>query len=205
MKLRHSSLRLRAVLELRLKLWRFSSRLMMALIALSFISGAALAAFAMGSFTNTYNEAGAQYTPNPPTGLSFANAGANLAGLTSPSSATICTSTDSSSSSSPGNLASGTTTFGCINSVATTGYLVSDTIEYATVTWSTSTPVSTTYEVSVFFGGATSSPMNIFVKTPSTLSSSASEILTFDLTSMGLTSVTSVTVLVHQCAGSTCP
>ncbi|HEV2226696.1 MAG TPA: hypothetical protein VGR56_07835 [Nitrososphaerales archaeon] len=174
-------------------------------VALSFISGVALAAFALGSFAATYNEAGAAYTPSPPTGVSFTNAGANLATLTSPSSATKCTSTDASTSSSPGSLTSGSTTFGCLNSVAITGYIVSDTIEYATVAWSTSAPVSTTYEVSVYFGGATLSPVNIFVKTPATISSTASEIITFDLTSGGATPVTSVTVIVHQCAGSTCP
>ncbi|HEV2138335.1 MAG TPA: hypothetical protein VGR53_05805 [Nitrososphaerales archaeon] len=174
-------------------------------IALSFISGVALAAFTLGSFTATYNEAGAAYTPSPPTGVSFTNAGSNLAALTSPSSATKCTSTDASTSSSPGSLVSGSTTFGCVNSVAITGYLVSDTIEYATVAWSTSAPVGTTYEVSVYFGGATSSPVNIFVKTPATMPSTASEIITFDLTSGGVTSVTSVTVIVHQCPGSTCP
>ncbi len=184
---------------------RFTFRVMGVLIALSFISGVALAAFTLGSFTATYNEAGAAYTPSPPTGVSFTNAGANLAALTSPSSATKCTSTDASTSLSPGSLVSGSTTFGCLNSVAVTGYLGSDTVEYATVAWSTSAPVSTTYEVSVFFGGATSSPVNIFVKTPATLSSTASEIITFDLTSGGVASVTSVSVIVHQCTGSTCP
>ena len=185
--------------------WHFTLRVIGLLIALSFISGVALATFALGSFTATYNEAGAAYAPNPPTGVSFSNAGTNLASLTSPSSATMCTSTDASTSSSPGSLVSGSTTFGCLNSVAITGHLASDMIEYATVAWSTGAPVSTTYEVSVYFGGATSSPVNIFVKTPAALSSTASEIITFDLTSGGVAAVTSVTVIVHQCAGSTCP
>ena len=185
--------------------WKLPLRIVALFIAISFIGGVVLAAFTLGSFTNTYNEGGATYAPNPPTGVTFTSAGANLATLTSPSSATKCTATDSSTSSSPVSLVSGSTVFGCLNSVATTGYLAADTIEYATVTWSTSAPVSTTYEVSVYFGGATSSPVNVFVKTPATLSSSASAIVTFDLTSGSVSSVTSVDVLVHQCAGATCP
>ncbi len=185
--------------------WRTPFRTLVLFLALSFFVGYALAALTLGSFTNTYNEGGATYAPNPPTGVSFTSAGSSLASLTSPSSATKCTATDSSSSGSPGTLVSGVNFWVCLNSVVTTGYLASDSIYQATITWSTSAPTSTTYELSVYFGGATSSPVNAFVKTPATLSSSATAMVTFDLTSGGITSVTSVDVLVHQCVGSTCP
>lgn len=176
-----------------------------ALLVVTFCVGYAFAAFTLGSFTSTFNEGGATYAPSPPAGVSFTSAGSSLASLTSPSSATKCTTTDSSASTTPGSLVSGGNFWVCVNSVATTGYLASDTIYQSTITWSTTATASTTYELSVYFGGATSSPVNAYVRTPATLSSSATAMVTFDLTAGSVTSVTSVDVLVHQCAGSTCP
>jgi hypothetical protein len=175
------------------------------LVGAGFLGYAFGTAFSIGSFSSTYNQSQASLSPSGPTGVTFTSANAQLASLTSPAATGQCTATDSSTSSSPDALTAGSTTFVCLNHIAATGYAGTDTIEQATITWGTTASVSSTYELSIYIGGATSNPVRAYVGTPSSLLSSASAMITFDLTSGAITSVTSLTVIVSQCSGSTCP
>jgi hypothetical protein len=71
------------------------------LVAASALTGYSFAAFTIGSFSNTFNQGGANLNPSPPTGVTFTSANAQLAASTSPASTGKCTSTDASTSSAP--------------------------------------------------------------------------------------------------------
>ncbi|MEM0287634.1 MAG: hypothetical protein QXG05_05660 [Nitrososphaerota archaeon] len=175
-------------------------------VALSFTAGVAVAEFTIGSFTHTFNQAGSQLAPSPPPGVSFTSAGSNLAALTSPSSWGACTSTHHSIWRAPLSLTSGGNVFVCLNSVSG-GYPAFDTIYQVTINWSTSAPANTIYELSIYYGGATSNPVQAYVKTPASASftSSATAMITFDMSSASVSSISSVDVIVSQCSGTTCP
>ena len=183
---------------------RVSSLVVVSVIILfAFAGGYVFAAFNIGSFNTTFNQALSNDVPNAPTGVTFTSADVQVASLTIPVSTGICTSTDSSTATAPDALAAASI-FVCLNSV-TSGYASTDSIQTITITWGPTAPVSTTYELTIYIGGATLSSVKAYVKTPSTLSTAASAMIAFDLTSGLVTSVSSLSVLVSQCSGTTCP
>ena len=172
---------------------------------LSMVGGFALASFTLGGFSNAPLQSGSNNTPNPPTGVSFTSSYAQLASLTSPAATGKCTATDSSTSTVTDAMVSGSTIFVCLNSVGGTGFLAPDTIEQATIAWSTAASASTVFELAIYFGGLTTSPVQAFVTTPATILATSSVLIAYDMTAGGKTSVSSVSVIVSQCTGTTCP
>jgi hypothetical protein len=175
------------------------------LMVLSRLAGYAYADYTIGQFTTTYNQGAGSLNPTAPTGVTFTSANTAFASQTNPVTTGSCTSADSSTPTSPDLLSISSTIVVCLNARATTGYLATDEISQVTLTWGTTAPTSTTYELAIYFGGATAAPVKAYVKTPSTLSASAPAMITFDLTAAGVIDVSSMSVIVSQCSGSTCP
>ena len=175
------------------------------IVIVAFSGGFAYAAFNLGSFSTTYNQGLSSEAPNPPAGVTFTSALVQMASFTTPATTSQCKTTDASSRTSPDALTNGTTSFVCLNSVASTGYASSDSIESVILTWGSAASANTVFELTAFIGGATGTPVKAFVETPASITTNASAMVTFDLVSGGVTSVTSVSVLVSQCTSTSCP
>ncbi len=183
--------------------------------ALAMVAGFALASFSVVGFVTTFPQGGASAIPTVPAGVSPTSVVAIVATGGSVPSAGSCTATDASTAGAPDALVQAGNTIVCLNSIPITGYLGGDNVETITFTWSCTAfvasctagaPASTIYELSIFIGGATPGGAKAFVRSPAwTAAASAQGVIAFDLTTAGVTSVSSVNVIVSQCSGATCP
>ena len=178
---------------------------------LAMVGGFALASFSIGSFTNAPGQSGAGGTVGVATGVSFTSAQAVLASATSVPAVGGCLAADASAANTPDPLTYAASPGGnlpvCVNGVALTGFGAGDTLYTWTIAWSSSAPLSTTYEVAVYISATHTVQTSYFVKTPSTITSGdvANAVLGLDMTAASDTAVNSYSVIVSQCAGSTCP
>jgi hypothetical protein len=180
---------------------------------LAMVGGFALASFTIGNFTNAPGQSGAGGTVGVATGVTFTSAQAISASSTSVpvAGASGCIAVDSSSALLPDSLTYGASPGSnlpiCVNAVASTGFTTGDTLYTWTITWSSSAPVSTTYEIAIYISATHDVQTSYFVKTPSSITSGdiANAVLGLDMTVASDTAVNSYSVIVSQCAGSTCP
>ena len=165
------------------------------------VSGAALATFTIGSFTNTFNQSAATLAPaGAPTGVTLTDSIATIAAQALGGSLSgDCASTNLGTAGSPTSLTTSIYNIECLNAPNTIA--AGDFVWEALVTMSTSTATSTTFAIQEAIGTTT---FTAFVKTPATISATTYVEMDYDLTYASVTSVSLVNVQVTQCSGSTC-
>jgi len=169
--------------------------------ALALLGGFAFGAITVGGFGSVPRQATAtSLAPIPPAGVGFPLAEAKLASATSSPPTGSCTTANLGTRSSPELLTSGTNLTLCLTTPAA-GFAVGDLLYILDVSFNTSAPTSTVFEVQAFLSVAPTANDIVatgFIETSTTISATEVACLAADLTQAGDSSVVGFTVIVTQ-------
>lgn len=174
--------------------------LIAAAAAAAIFSGYAAGAFVINSFQSIPAQSSAWGAPQPPPGVTYPLAQAEIVNATTVPAAGACLTLHYGNLSSPIALTNGTVTPICLTSAAT-GFAMGDLMYTFEVSWSHSALVSTTFQIQVAVDvvpAANDITVTTYVATSATIVNSESAVYALDMTEAGDTSVVSMTVLVTQ-------
>lgn len=169
--------------------------------AITLVAGLTVGALTLGSFSFTPHQAGAAgVPPSPPDGVSFPLAEASLVAASTNPAVGACNKTNLGTEAKPTNLTSGVNATLCLSS-STNGFALGDAVYLIEISWNASAPLSTEFEIQVYFGTTptvNSVSVTSYILTTATITAYEGAVYVLDLTQAGDTSVTGFSVLVTQ-------
>jgi len=169
--------------------------------AIALSAGFAVGSLTFGAFGFSPHQAGASGVPaSPPSGISFPLAEGILVSATSVPAEGACATSNLGTNVTPTALTNGSNTTICLSTHAG-GFALGDIVYILDVSWNSTAPLSTVFEVQVYMGvvpTTNSFTATAYVKTSASITAFEGATLALDMTQTGDTGPTGFSVLVTQ-------